>query len=472
MNLPNVLLITTDQHNADIFGYAGNPVVETPNIDRLAETGAVFTSAFTPHPTCTPARTSIFTGQYAKKHTVYNNINVTPREEIQSRENYLPADVVAFPEALAKNGYDTSLFGKLHTKQNGDANFGIQLMKLAEGKGQFVRLGSPDDDYRCYLKEKGYSDEVWKTWELPEYGATGRVTSQLPEEDYIDVWTATEAVKHLAVVERPFFSWVSFSGPHTPWDPPVPYDAMYNHADISMPRRRQGELEEKNPWWVDCIAQTIPACPAGSIDFSREGGIENAYNRFSDEQIQGMLAAYYGQVTLIDKQIGRVLDTLEKRNLLENTIVIFTADHGDCLGNNWAFYKQAALYDSVVRVPMVVSWPGHVREGSTCDKLVSLIDIAPTLLDLAGVEAPVGMDGMSLCPFLEGRNADWRDEIPVVGGPVNAIMTDTWKYIEWRRGFQELYNRKEDSGSLYNVAGRPENAAICDELSEHLNAAL
>jgi len=347
------------------------------------------------------------------------------------------------------------------------------MMKLAEGKGQFIRNGSPPDDYRQYLLDKGYDADLWKTWENPEYDEKGCVTFPLPEEDYIDVWTGTEGVKHLEQVEGPFFSWVSFSGPHTPWDPPAPYDTMYDPDQIPMPSRRRGALEEKNPLWVDTIARTIPACPAGSINRDREGGIENAYNRFPDSQVRRMLAAYYGQITLIDKQIGRLIEVLEKCGVLDNTLIIFTADHGDYLGNNWAFFKHAAAYDSLARVPMLMRWPEAIAQGKTRDQLVSLVDLAPTILEAAGLAPEEEMDGVALQPLFKDEPAQWRDDLYMEAGLVNTLFTDDWKYLRYSQsGVEELYNRKSDPHDLHNVASKPDNAGRCEAMAERLAALL
>lgn len=465
---PNILLITTDQHNAEIIGCAGNEVVRTPNIDRLADEGVVFDSAFTPHPICTPARTSIFTGQYAGHHGVPYNINIRPDTPPPPEHRGLSSRATAFPQVLAASGYTTSFFGKLHAKHRGKANFGLQHVKLAEGKGQFIEHGAPPDDYRQYLAAKGYRDDAWRTWELPGYAKNGHVTCPLPEEDYIDTWTATAALEHLRQVEPPFFSWVSFSGPHTPWDPPEPYATMYQPADIPMPARRDGELQEKHPEWVSRLAKTIPAIPWTSNDPDAAGGIRVAYGRFSDHQVRGMLAAYYGQVSLIDAQVGRLLALLDERGLRDDTLIVFTADHGDYLGNNWAFFKYGAPYDSLARVPMVISWPGEAAAGARRPELVSLIDIAPTLMDAAGTLMADAPDGGSLIPLLEDEQIEWREELLVETGGVKGLITPEWRYIRWEDGFEELYDRTRDPHDRRNLVRRPEHLGTCMQLAGRL----
>ena len=467
MKRPNILLITTDQHNAEIMGCAGNPVVLTPHLDRLAREGVLFAEAYTPHPVCTPARTSIFTGQTADHHGVHYNINLREDRADPPKWTGLAADAMPFPEILRREGYRTALFGKLHTKQAGERNFGIETMRLAEGKGQFVEFGTAPDDYRRHLQERGYPDSAWRTWEDPDYPTRGWTPCPLPEEDYIDTWTATEAVQWLGESDTPFFAWVSFSGPHTPWDPPAPYDTMYDPDSIPAPARREGELEEKHPGWVDCIAQTVPATPPFSRDNTREPGIDNAYSRFTERQRREMLAAYYGQITLIDAQVGRLLEHLDERGLTEDTLVLFTADHGDYLGNNWAFFKYGAQYDSLSRIPFLLRWPGHAPAGAECREMVSLIDIAPTILEAADLAPIDPMDGQSILPLLGEETPQWRDHL-VLNGKPRCVVNAEWKYLLWPDGFAELYDRQADPHELHNRIADPTLASVRDAMHASL----
>ena len=467
MAAPNILLITTDQHNAEIMGCAGNAVVRTPHLDRLAREGVIFDQAFTPHPVCTPARTTILTGQTPSRHAVPYNINLREDRPDPPHFTGLAEGAAAFPEVLAQSGYRTALFGKLHTKQAGGRNFGLQFTRLAEGKGQFVEFGSGLDDYRQYLRGRGYGDPDWRTWELPGYRERGWVTSPLPEADYIDTWTGTEAVRFLNTVESPFFAWVSFSGPHTPWDPPRPYDTMYDPSEIPMPARREGELEEKNPAWVENLAKTIPATPPTSQGPDLPGGVASAYSRFPERQVREMLAAYYGQITLIDTQIGCILAALDTRGLADNTLVLFTADHGDYLGNNWAFFKYGAQYDSLVRVPFIVRWPGRCEPGLRRDELVSLEDVAPTLFDAAGREPVDPVDGVTLGPLLRRGECQWRTHL-IWNTHCRCVMTREWKLICWPNGFEELYDREADPHDLHNLATCPEYEDVCRDLNREL----
>lgn len=449
MRRPNILLITTDQQNAETLGCAGNPVIQTPNLDGLAREGAFFSQAFTSFPLCTPARTSIFTGQYAKHHGVAHNVNMgdTPGPPGLSPERQ------AFPELLAAAGYHTSFFGKLHARQEGGKNFGLHLARLVEGKGQFVGSPHVQDEYRRCLAARGYPPDIWKTWELPHYKQHGYVTSPLPERDYIDTFVADLALQHLDSAREPFFSWVSFCNPHTPLDPPRPYDAMYDPSAIPPRHRRRGELEEKRRRWVDQLARTVPAFPLGQADPSLPGGVENAYSRFPEDKTRRMVAAYYGEVSQLDAQVGRILRLLESRGLYENTLIIFTSDHGDQCGHNWAFYKSDALYDPIIRVPLIVRWPGLGAPGQSLGELVSLVDLMPTVLEAAGLPAPADLDGRSLRPLIAGEPAAWRQELLVESTGGKALVTPEWKLISWNDGAEELYDRINDPHDLHSLAG-------------------
>ena len=468
MKQPNILLITSDQQHPDTLGCVGNPIIRTPHIDALAAEGTIFSQAFTTLPLCTPARTSIFTGLFAKHHGVRHNVNMAWKPGPPA----LPPERVAFPELLAKAGYPTAFFGKLHARHEGGKNFGLQIMRLAEGKGHFVGSPQDEDEYRRALRQRGYPPDISRTWELPAYTRDGYVTSPLPEKDYIDTFICDMALEHLSRAQGPFFCWVSFCTPHTALDPPQPYDTMYDPALMPPPHRRLGELEEKPRQWVDQLARTIHALPFTSTDPKLPGGIENAYRRFPIEKTQRMRAAYYGEVSHLDAQVGRLVQALKQKALYDNTLILFTSDHGDYCGDHWAFYKYGGLYDSLIRVPFVVRFLPGQGGRKRVDALVSLADVMPTLLEAAGVPCPDDLDGRSLRPLIAGhacpepaeRNGGWRQQLLIECGPTNALVTPDWKLVRWRDGTEELYDRVNDPHDLFNVAGKSSLADIQREL--------
>ncbi len=472
---PNILLITADQHNADILGCYGDPVVQTPCIDRLAGAGVRFTHAFTPFSVCTPARTSIMTGQWAHHHRMTYNVNMG--REVPG----LAGNVPVITEMLKSAGYSTALIGKKHMLMEGVADMYFDYQVLAEGKGQFTARHQPDD-YRNYLYQKGYGDE-WKAWETEQYQRDFWVTSPFPEEDYIDTFIGRQAVEYLEETRgEPFFLWLSFCSPHNTWDPPVPYDTLYDPAIIPMPRRKLGELEKKPAAQAQRARTVVPVGPGNTPELGPSGlspespgwGVftapDDPYTRVSDERLRGMLAAYYATVTLLDKQIGAVLDTLESMGKRDDTLIIYTSDHGDFLGNNWLFYKPGGFsYDSLVRVPMICSWPGHVPEGLASESLVSLIDLAPTFASVAGVQQPGEFDGKDLFRGAMQGDRGFRDAVFSERENSAMIRTRDWKLVTYSNTEEaELYNLREDPGEHENLYGCEGLEPITAHLSERL----
>ncbi|HET6383944.1 MAG TPA: sulfatase-like hydrolase/transferase [Armatimonadota bacterium] len=174
------------------------------------------------------------------------------------------------------------------------------------------------------------------------------------------------------------------------------------------------------------------------VDFFCDPGIDRAYGRFPEGQVRSMLSAYYGQITLLDAQIGRVMASLDASGRRENTMIVFTSDHGDYLGNNWPFYRYGAPYDSLSRMPFILSWPGRVESGTRRHALTSLIDLAPTFLQAAGATPVDPVDGVPLQPLLEGGDHDWREDLFVGDGNVQALITPEWRYVRWNDGFEAL----------------------------------
>lgn len=445
---PNILLITADQHNADVLGCYGNPVVKTPHLDELAQQGTCFSRATTPCPLCTPARSSIFTSVAMPEQ---RNINMYFGSDAESG---VEPEHAVFPLLLRDHGYASALVGKLHTRDAGARNFGLQHTWLAEGKGHFIGVEGKRDDYREYLHRKGYPDDAWKTWLLPEHREKGYCTSPFPQEDYIDFRVTEESMKFLEGVDQPFFLWTSYCNPHAPWDPPRPYDTMYSPAEIPAPARKEGSLEKKPSALLKQIVRTThrmkdgrPGEVASDPEEPLEPTLENVYRKYPDEMLKPMLAAYYGEVSFIDKEIGRLLQFMGKRGLLDNTVVVYTSDHGDHLGTNWQMFKGGPPYNTIIRVPMIVKAPDSGRPlAHGADAHVSLLDLGPTFLDFAGIAVPERMEGVSLL-----REETRRPYLCVDNGTV-AVMKGDWKLLRYNDGFVELYHLKTDPYEQDNVA--------------------
>jgi len=308
------------------------------------------------------------------------------------------------------------------------------------------------------------------------------VVSPFPEEDHADSFIGRRAVDYLAGTgNQPFFLWLSFCSPHNTWDPPVPFDTLYDPVTIPLPRRKAGELESKPARQAKVARATCPVGPGntphlGSSGLSKDSpgwGVFSApddpYQRVSEDILRGMLCAYYATVTLVDKQIGIILDTLEATGQRENTWIIYTSDHGDYLGNNWLFYKREFLYDSLVRVPLILSWPGHIPGGVTSESLVSTIDLAPTFLRGAGIDYAGAFDGKSLFDGATQGSRDFREAAFAETSGSQMVRTHDWKLVEYSRVEEgELYDLVHDPGEHDNLYDRPELKGLIAGLSGRL----
>ncbi|MFW6189773.1 MAG: sulfatase-like hydrolase/transferase [Planctomycetota bacterium] len=456
MPSPNILLITTDEHNARALGYAGDPVIRTPNIDRLAEEGTVFERAYTTRPLCTPARATVWTGQHPLTHGVRGNM-YTGRKDGGVRDG-----AFTFSKRLRRAGYETGLIGKRHLAFRNEADIGLDHQELAESKFNFNPPGVKDD-YRRWLEEQGHSNQEITTWERDDLDEEyrrhyGAIRFPLEERYYVDSWVGRRAVQWLRRPrQRPFFLWVSFCSPHHPWDPPERYDEMYDPGDIPLPERRERELHDKPRRQLEYLQHLGRGLPATTRDEEMFVEADLAYEKIPESIQRKMISRYYGTITLVDDRIGRILATLEEDGRLDDTVVIFTSDHGDHLGEHWLWFKGVTRYEALVRVPFVVRMPGAAAGGRRSEALISLSDLAPTFLEWAGLEPAEACDGTSIRPLLEDPCAALREDL-LIG--TDCLVTPGWKYVRNSDDVDELYDLKGDPGELYNLHGRNRHAEV------------
>ena len=443
---PNILLLSTDEHRYDCLGCYGNPVIRTPHIDAIAEGGVRFERGYVQNPMCMPSRMSIMTGRYPSEHGCnINCVGIPPHEQEHT-----------FMRHLQDAGYYTAAIGKMHMMPKWGP-FGLRYLDLVEGKAD------RNNQYTDYVRGKGWEGRQHQP--KGQFGPYGAYTSSLPAEETIDAFVGRRAARWLEEWqgEEPFFLWVSFSNPHFPFDPPEPYDTMYDPAEVPLPVWREGEMETK---------------PA-----QRQLQLERGYDKLTEAQLRTIVAHYYGNISLVDDQVGRILEVLEQRGLAANTCIAFISDHGDHLGDHRLLLKSGVtFYEGCVRVPYLIRWPAAFPQGAVCEDLVESIDLAPTLLDVAGVDIPPTMQGRSLVGLAEGRIPDWRDDAfaeidlrinPKMHGPrdpgsrdyVAMICTRRWKYVHFPNlGIGELYDLVRDPHELDNLYTHPEYAGIVAEM--------
>ncbi|OPZ18547.1 MAG: Arylsulfatase [candidate division BRC1 bacterium ADurb.BinA364] len=368
MDRPNILFILTDEQRYDCLGCYGNKDLKTPNIDALARDAVRFEHSYVPYAVCTPSRYSMLTGLYAHQHRGRTN------------KSTLAHYLKTYPRILAENGYKTRAVGKMHFIPT-YMDVGFQSMKLAEQAGE----GRLEDDYHRELHAKGMIDivDLWdqrkefrdraprEYWE-----SFGAVCSNLDEKWHSTTWIGDRAVRALE-------QWsgagnmlmASFIKPHHPFDPPASWAAKYDPDALSL-----------LPGWLDEPLERDLKFHAGFFP----------HKDLSEKSIRKVMAYYYATIGQIDMQVGRLIETLKKNGQYDNTLIIYTSDHGDYVGFHHMLLKQNYYYDPIIRVPLIVKFPGNARAGELNSALINNIDLAPTMLRAAGIEPPPEMIGMDL----------------------------------------------------------------------------
>jgi arylsulfatase A-like enzyme len=449
---PNILFLFSDQHRADAMGCAGDAIVQTPNLDRIAAEGVRFARAHCTSPLCMPSRASITTGLYPHNHGVLDN----------ATGNLLPV-LPTFLRALQEAGYHTSGIGKFHYLLHHNITdveelhdrmlpFGFDELLETEGKEDSEIHHGP---WTRYLAEHGLEqthrdDYRERRTKRPAWYSE---PSPLGEEHHEDAFISNRTVEWIEGYsgDKPFFLWTGWVGPHVPWDAPGRYATMYDPGLFSPPP--QDDMSGM-PATVRRRAERFGLARATPLDLAK------------------MSASYYGLISHIDWHIGRILDALERRNLLENTIIIYSTDHGEMLGEH-GLIQKSVFYEGAVRVPLIVRYPARFGAGAS-DALVELYDLTPTILELAGTEPLRTCEGRSLLPLLEQSSVvpdGWRDCVYSELKGEHMVRTDRYKYT-YRTGEerQELFDLVDDPDELHNRSGDPSLAGVERELRERLLA--
>ncbi|MBI4767948.1 MAG: sulfatase-like hydrolase/transferase [Deltaproteobacteria bacterium] len=491
---PNILFIFPDQQRGDTLGCVGHPVVRTPNLDKMAAEGVIFTRCYTNSPLCTPARTSLQTGRYVSEHGAWNNQIVADSQS------------PSFVRNLRDAGYHTAIIGKSHLWRHGmgqpsgtHTNDKIPIMRdwgfedIHELTGPMASTAH-DSPYTDYLKERGllkayrgYQFEylirnyLLKTSRvippaiqdlMEEYSLSIDVNNgalwddpplPLPPEDHYDSYVGQKSVDWVKAYdqEKPFFLMVGFPGPHDPFDSPQAYRDLYRPEDIPL-------------GIMDYPEEPIPDYLRRLLDLS-------GLKQMTDSYLQHMRVAYYGKVSLIDDYIGRIMGALEKRGQLDNTWIIYSSDHGELLGDHRLCHKMT-YYEGALHIPCIIRPAGGVR-GWRSAGLTDHLDLTATLLDIAGVEPFKHCDGRSLARKIaagpgSGDAQKGRERIFSELAGMAAVFDGRYKLvmeIKTREPLQ-LHDLETDHRELHNLVEKKSHEFIrrelLDNLEEHLSAHL
>jgi arylsulfatase A-like enzyme len=484
---PNVLFVICDQLRADHLGFAGNPVVRTPNIDSIAAGGTVFDRAYVNNPVCMPNRSTIMTGRMPSAHGVIFN------------DRSLEPNVNTFVAQLRDAGWRTALFGKSHLQhgesrdavvdfgkapgvfspfeecwdslehqeryENGgvvvpDDFYGFGHIELTVGHGSMTGAhhyqwasakGVDRHLLRCGLDPKadipGRRDEWWQIHPAP-----------FPDDAYSTTFVTERTIDVIETAEadgEPWMAWCSYPDPHHPLSPPEPWFSRHDPDDIDLP----ATFADPGDDWAPHLGVLR------SLDPSMRGHGQYVIPFGpTPEQARACIAVTYGMIEAIDAGIGRILATLDRLGATDDTIIVFTSDHGDMMGDHGLMLKGVMHFQGCLRVPMVVNTPG--RSGTRTRSLAASMDLPHTILDLCGVAEFQGMQGTSLVPLLDNPSGTLRadvlveDDFPAsaLGGllplKTRTVVTDTHRYTRDSNGFEMLYDLDGDPGELVNLAAR------------------
>jgi arylsulfatase A-like enzyme len=390
---PNILWFCSDQQRYDTIGAFGNPHIRTPTIDRLIAQGIGFTHAFAQSPVCTPSRATFLTGRYPATHHVHRNGGAR-----------FPDGEVLVTRLFREAGYECGLIGKLHLA----AALKDREPRANDGYGTFLWSHHPGPEgpavnaYHDWLRQEKGADPVRLFGGPVAYNSPG-VTADLQQS----TWAAEMGIRF---IERnrgqPWLLSVNIFAPHPPFDPPADYLARYDPATLPPPLFRHSDIDRQKSF-AHIPQQSLEAADPSldepddiERDTSRLRWAHRPPRRFNGRRAK---ASYYASIEFLDHQLGRMIAALEASGQLDRTIVVFMSDHGELLGDHGLLYKGCRFFEGLVRVPLVFSWPGCIRQGARSGALVELVDVAPTLLDLAGIAVPPFMQGRSLANMLTGR---------------------------------------------------------------------
>lgn len=425
-NKPNVLFIGIDDLNDWVGCLGGHPDVKTPNLDKLAQRGVLFTSAHCSAPACNPSRASLLTGILPSTSGVYHND--------QPWRSALP-DAVTLPQHFMANGYRVvgggKIFhGRFHDPQSWHEYFPSQ------------QNNKPDDPMPANRPLNGIPETAHFDW--------GPV--DVPDEQMGDWKVADWVIKQLGKKQdKPFFLGCGFFRPHLPWYVPPKYFHLYPAEKVTLPNVNEDDLDD------------VPAIGRKFARPEKDHKNVTGYKQWR-KAVQGYLAS----ISFVDNCVGRVIDALDKSPYVDNTIIVLWGDHGWHLGEK-LHWRKFALWEEATHCPLMIAAPGVTKPGQKCSRPVSLIDIYPTLIELCGLAQRKELQGKSLLPLLKGPEAKWpRPALTTHGRNNHSLRSQRWRYIRYSDGTEELYDHNSDALEWNNLADDPKYAGIKKDLAKWL----
>lgn len=480
---PNVLIITTDQQHWNTIHALGNEFISTPNLDRLVKDGIAFERAYVANPVCSPSRSSIITGEYPSRHGCWN-IGVA-----------LDKSRTTIGEVMQQEEYRTGLFGKAHFqpvlkegsfeapphihdrefwKNFKGPYYGFEKTAIVHGHAD--EASSHGMHYGAWLVEQGVDPAKY----FGPKGGHREGSWDLPEELHYTRWTADRTMEFIEdivnqgqedEIEKPFLAWCSFQDPHNAFLCPEPWNSMYDPEQMPPFIEKEGEMQDK-PRIHQCLIEgrmneldvQVTADPGHDT-----GGIQclgTTNKSIGYERARKWLASYYAMTSLIDHHIGRLLDKLEEMGIAENTLILFTSDHGDYAGNHGLWLKGPIHYEDIIRVPFLVSWKNKLPVNQRSQSLISLVDIAPTVLEACGIRIPETMQGVSQWSTLQSPDQPVRDWCLVENRAepqfyVKTLVQERFKLNYFLgRNEGELYDLEQDPNEFTNLYDHPDYQAL------------
>jgi len=475
---PNILWFCADGQRYDTIHALNSPAARTPTLDRLLERGVCFTQAYCQNPLCTPSRASFMTGRYPATTHVYRNGH--PR---------FPSSEVLVSRLMADAGYDCGLIGKLHLSSSkyGERRYDDGYRVFHHSHLQFPDEADEQNQYFHWLRDEKGVDPYELYENHPDFCGPG-----VPAELTQVRWCSEMATRFITEQRTgPWMLNVNPFAPHPPFTPPPEFLAHFDPADVPPPLFRDEDLERQRDF-LNIRAQKPEAVnPFGPMPQKDEWTTDSKTSRtyMAPDQFNGQTikAAYYATIEHIDHELGRIIEALEQSGQLDNTIILFHSDHGDMLGDHGLLFKGSRFFEGAVHVPMIFACPQRFQSGLQSQALVELVDLAPTLLDAAGLDVPGAMMGQSLLPILNGQAdpsvhkshviCDFYDSLGYspVDVPTQATMTFDGRYkmvIYHREGdLGELFDLDEDPGEFVNLWNEPTLEAFkLERMRAHIDA--